>query len=515
MQAARYIPTQTGTGKERSLVPGLALMGVAVLVAIFAVIFTSDSLAAYPNLHLVPWLIGLGLLMAVPLVYLHYRGRLTFVDPLVFATLSYFFPAFVVGGLSFALGLSRPSFENLIQDPQYNLPLTIVLVGLGYAGLATGYLLPIGAKLGGWIADILPKADYKPDSLLFPGVLLLLAGLANTILAFVLGRFGYQRATEFTSYDGLIFFTTLFWVQASVLLWSVIFRKSKLDFIVIPIIGVLLFTSLTKFLYSGSRGNIIQIFLIITFSFILSGRRVSVKQGVIAGLLLTVGLTVGMIYGTTFRNVKGTEDAQSAEQYTENIFAAVEQVGRSDVYDTLTFGAVNFAERIDVLSTLAVVVSNYEELAPYEEIYGLSNNIWVDLSTFMIPRVIWPDKPVVADPRKYSDLYFDYSGSSYAITPIGDLLRNYGIIGIPIGMFVLGFLLRLFYRSLIEGQQPIVWRVTLFFMLLTSVSYEGFYGTIIPVFFKIGFISVIGILVVNMIAKRIETGSIKGISASS
>lgn len=508
MQAARYIPTQIGTGKERSLLPGLALMGVAVLVGFLAILFTSDSLDAYPNLHLVPWLLGLGIVMASPLVFLYYQGRLTFIDPLVFGTLSYFFPAFVVGGLSFALGLSKPTFEALIQDPAYTFPLTISLVGLGYAGLAAGYLLPVGAKVGGWVSGWLPKAEYSPDSLLLPGVILLFVGLANTILAFVLGRFGYQRAEEFTSYDGLIYFTTLFWVQASVLLWSVIFRKKKLDLILVPVIGVLLITSITKFLYSGSRGNIIQVFLIITFSFILSGRRVTVRQGVMAGLLLAVGLMIGMIYGTTFRSVKGTEDAQSAEQYTQNIFAAVDQVGRGDIYDTLTFGAVNFAERIDVLSTLAVVVSNYEELAPYEEIYGLNDNIWVDLTTFAIPRVIWPDKPVVADPRKYSDLYFDYSGSSYAITPIGDLLRNYGIIGIPVGMFVLGLLLRLFYRSLIEGQKPTIWRITLFFMLLTSVSYEGFYGTIIPVFFKIGFISVIGILVVNVIAKRIETGRI-------
>ena len=213
-----------------------------------------------------------------------------------------------------------------------------------------------------------------------------------------------------------------------------------------------------------------------------------------------------MIYGTTFRNVKGTEDTQSAEQYTDNIFVAVNQLGQGDVYETLTFGAVNFAERIDVLSTLAVVVSNYEQLAPYEELYGLDNNIWTDLSTFMIPRIIWPDKPVVADPRRYSDLYFDYSGSSYAITPIGDLLRNYGIVGIPIGMFILGLLLRLIHRALIDGQSVSIWRISLYFMLLTSVSYEGFYGTIVPVFFKVGFTSVIGILIVNVIARRIETG---------
>ncbi len=510
MQAAGQIQPRLGSGKDRSIVPGLILMSVAAFIGFLSILFASGSLDTYPNLYLVPWLLGLGAVMAVPSVFLYYRGRFTFVDPLVFATLSYFFPAFVIGGLFFAFGFSNPAFITLVQDPHYTLPLTISLVALGFAGLAAGYLVPLGAKFGGWIAAVLPKADYSPDSLITPGQILLLAGVMNTVLALVLGQFGYQRALEFTSYDGLIFFTTLFWVQASFLLWSVIFTRNKWDIVVAPIIFILLATSLTKFLYSGSRGNIIQIFLVITFAYILSGRRFSVRQGVAAGLLLTFGLTVGMIYGTTFRNVKGGEETQSAERYTENVLATMEQVGSTDLGDTLAFGASNFAERIDILSTLAVVVSNYEELAPYEEIYGLSDNIWIETTTFMFPRIIWPDKPVVSDARRYSDLYFDYGSSSFAITPIGDLLRNFGIVGIPIGMFVLGLVLRLIYSSLIEGQRPIIWRTTMYFMFITSVSYEGFYGTIIPVLFKIGFTSIIGILIVIIIAARIEKGLKRG-----
>lgn len=504
MQAAGQIHPRLGSGKDRSVVPGLILMGVAGFIGLLAVLFASGSLDSYPNLYLVPWLLGLGAVMAVPMTFLYYRDRFTFVDPLVFATLSYFFPAFVVGGLFFAFGFSQPAFINLVQDPHYTLPLTICLVALGFAGLSAGYLLPVGAKFGGWIAAWLPKADYSPDSLIMPGQILLLSGVMNTIVALVLGRFGYQRAIEFTSYDGLIFFTTLFWVQASFLLWSVIFKRNKWDFVVVPIIFILLATSLTKFLYSGSRGNVIQIFLVITFAYILSGRRFTVKQGVVAGVLLTIGLTIGMIYGTAFRNVKGGEETQTAEQYTENVFRTMEQVGGTDLGETLAFGASSFAERIDILSTLAVVVSNYEELAPYEELYGLNDNIWVETTNFMFPRIIWPDKPVVSDARRYSDLYFDYGGSSYAITPIGDLLRNFGIVGIPIGMFILGLVLRLIYSTLIENQAPIIWRLTLYFMLITSVSYEGFYGTIIPVLFKMGFTAIIGILIVSVIARQIE-----------
>jgi hypothetical protein len=508
MQAAGHIRNSVGSGKDRSIVPGLVLMGLALIISLFALLFVNGSFESYPFLFLLPWLFGLAVVMAIPMIILYYQGRFTFVDPLVFSVLSHFFPAYVVGGLFFAVGLSQPSFTSFIQDPHVTLPMTVVLVGLGYIGLAAGYLLPIGAKLGALTANRLPLADYSPKSLIFPSILLLLSGIMITIFTLILGRFGYQRAGEVASYDGLVFFTTLFWAQAGFMLWSIIFRQKKWDFIIIPIILLLAITSLTKFLYSGSRGNIIQIFLIVTFAFIFSGRRFSVKQGAIAAILLTIGLTIGMIYGTTFRNVKGSEESQSAEKYTENIFQTVDQVGKSDVYNTLIFGAVNFTERVDVLSTLAVVVSSHEQLKPYEEAYGLDDNIWNEMSTFMIPRVIWPDKPVVSDARRYSDLYFNYGGSSYAVTPVGDLLRNYGIVGIPIGMFVLGLILRFTYRSLVEGQSPVIWRLTLYFMLLASVSYEGFYGTIIPVLFKIGLTTVIGILFVNVIAKRIDKGNL-------
>ena len=483
---------------------GVGMMLLAVIVTIFILLFSSGSFESYPFLFLAPWLVALGVVMAIPMLYLYYKDRFTLVDPLVFATLSYFFPAFVVGGLFFATGLSQPSFTSFIQDAHYTLPLTVCLVGLGFSGLAAGYLLPIGAKFGSLVAPRLPEADPSPNSLILPGILLLLSGVMNSAFVLIMGRFGYQRATEINSYDGLIYLTTLFWVQASFLLWSIIFRQKKWNILILPILFLLFLTGLTKFLYMGNRGYVIQIFVVITFAFILSGRRFSIKQGVLAGTLLTFGLIAGMIYGTTFRNVKGTEESQSAEKYTENIFQAIDEVGKTDVYDSLAFGAVSFTERVDVLSTLAVVVSNYEQLAPYEELYGLDDNIWAETTTSLIPRVIWPDKPVVSDPRKYSELYFDFGGSSYAITPMGDLLRNYGIVGIPIGMFLIGLILRFIYASLVENQPGVLWRLTLFFMLLTSVSYEGFYGTIIPILFKVGLIAVIGIVIVSVIAKRID-----------
>lgn len=488
------------------MVPGVILMGLALIIAIFALLFANGSFDAFPYLFLVPWIFGLSIVMAAPMIILYYQGKFAFANPLVFATVSYLFPAFVVGGLFFSIGWSQPAFLSLIQDAHYTLPLTVVLVGLGYAGLAAGYLLPIGSKAASFIADRLPVANFSSTSFIVPGVLLLISGVMNSFIALVLGRFGYQKVGEISSYDGVVYLTTLFWMQGSFLLWLIIFRQKKWQVIFVPVVVLLVSTGISKFLFSGSRGSVIQIFLIVTFAFLLSGRKFTLKHGTVAGVLLMAGLIIGMVYGTTFRNVKGGEEQQSADRYAENIFATFDEVGRYDIYESASFGLTNLTERIDILSTLAVVVSNYEQLKPYEEAYGLSDNIWVDLTTFMFPRIVWEDKPIASDARKYSDLYFNFSGSSYAITPIGDLLRNYGIIGVPIGMFVIGVCLRFMYRALVEGQAPVIWRLTLYFMLLTSISYEGFYGTIIPVLFKVGLTAIVGILFVTLIAKRIEQG---------
>jgi len=488
-------------GGDRTILVGAALMAITALVAAFALFATTDTFRSFPYLFLVPWIIGLAIVMAVPSLILYYKGKFSFADPIVFATWSYFFPAFVMGGLFFSFGLSQPYYLAYTQDIPYTLPLTVGLVALGFTGLSVGYFLPIGEKIGAFFERLLPKADQAPPKYIGPGIILLMLGIFNTILAFVLGVFGYQRAEEISSYDGLIYLTSLLWMQASFLLWNVLFRKKQITVSSVIVFVLLVSTATSKALLAGNRGSALILFEIIVLAYVLSGRQLKIRQIVVSGIVLTVLLIGGMIYGTTFRNIKGGESQQSFEKYTDDIGRTFDQIGKSGSSESLQFGVDRLAERLDILTTLSVVVSNYEQLAPYEEAYDLDNNIWKDMTIFLIPRVIWKDKPSASDARKYSDLYFNQNDTSFAITPIGDLLRNFGVVGIFVGMLVIGFFLRVIYRALVESQKLSIWRVTLYFMLLMSVSYEAFYGTIIPTFIKMGFVALIGILLVSLLAK--------------
>ncbi|MDQ3322314.1 MAG: hypothetical protein M3525_07780, partial [Acidobacteriota bacterium] len=268
------------------------------------------------------------------------------------------------------------------------------------------------------------------------------------------------------------------------------------------VIGLLLTTSLTKSAFQGNRGSLIQVFILIAFAFVMSGRKIRFKEKIIAAFLISFALIVGMIYGTTFRNIKQTQERMEIGQYSEIILETFDKISDQDLVETLADGFGSLAERIESVSSLAVVVSNYEKLMPYEESYGIDNGIWKESITFFIPRVIWNDKPIATDPKKYADLYFNYSENSFTLTPMGDLLRNFGPVGVPLGMLFLGFVLRIIYAGLIENQNFSFWRATLFYMLISAVSYEGSYGLIIPALFKFGFIAFVGILIVRFFAGK-------------
>lgn len=506
--ALPYNYSKVGISPDRSVAPGLILMGSVLFVVFLIFLLSSGVNSSFPYMFLLPWIIAMALVFSAPLVILHFRGKFSFADPICFAVWSYFFPVFIIGGIFLATGLSQPYFLSYIQDPEYNLPYTAVLIMAGFAAMCIGYFLPFGKKIGEAIERRLPKANYDPASLFVPAMLLMILGFVNTAVAVFLGVIGYQRAEEIQSYDGLIFLSTLLWLQGCFLLWYIVFRLNSINFRHILVLGLTLATVFIKAAFSGSRGGLLQFFLLIVFAFALSGRKLRFRHGIIAGAFLAVGILGGTIYATLFRQVKGDESQVNAAQYSENVFDTFEQLGRQSNAEALELGFNTLYTRLDVLSSAAVVVSNYEQLQPYEESYGLDNNIYKDLTTFFIPRVIWADKPMASDPRRYSDLYFNYGESSFAITPIADLLRNYGLAGVPIGMLLFGIVLRMIYRTLVEDQSSIVWRLALYFMMIILVSYEGFYSIMIQNIFKFGITSVAGILVLFLFARALGHRSV-------
>lgn len=495
-------------GNERAnfIVPVAILWGLVVLAVIGFIWVDNDFGRTMSSLYLLPWCILAGICVLAPSLYFYFAGKFDLFNPLVFAAWGYVFPAFIGGGVIIAFGWVNPYFLSFIEDQHYNLPLTLFYIGIGFVGLTVGYFLPIGKYFAGKLEPRLPKWDWSPDKVWLPGVLLLLVGIGFNVLGFIQGLLGYQRNIEINVFDGLLFFLLTVLTEGTVLLWLAIFTTTRRDGIYYIMLTFLILFLPIRMAVLGSRSSLIIGLLPIAMAFLYSGRRLKLKTTLIFGIIAFLAVAIGITYGTTFRNIKGSEARMSAGDYFGQVGATFEYLGREDPVKLAGDSAQALADRIENLSSVAVVVANYEKLAPYEASYGLENNILNDLYTSFIPRFFWTDKPPTSDTRAYSDLYFNYNENSFAISPFADLLRNFGPIGVPLGMLLLGVYLRFIYAALIDTPNPAMWKKVAYFPLLTIVSYESFYATIFPSVIRIIFVLALSLLLVNLLI-RTKTGS--------
>lgn len=492
---------KTGGTRSSLAFPIAVLWGLVVATVLVLIWLETDSSELQSGLYLLPWVALAGACVLAPSAYLFYKGKFDLFHPLVFAAWSYVFPAFVVGGVIVAFGWVNPFFLSFIEDPQYNLPLTLVYVSIGFIGLSVGYFLPFGRYFAERVEPRLPHWHWDPDHVWLPGMLLLLIGIGFNILGFIQGILGYQRNIEVNVFDGLLFFLLTILTEGTVLLWLAIFSTKRRDGIFYIMLVVLVLFLPLRMAVIGSRGSLVMGLMPIAMAFGYSGRKLKWQTGAAFAALGAVAIFVGIVYGTTFRNIKGSEARMDAGDYLGQVSATITYLTEEDPSRVFDQSLQALADRIENLSSLGVVVANYEKLAPYEESYGLRDNIINDLYTSFIPRFIWNDKPPTSDARAYSDLYFNYGENSFAISPFGDLLRNFGPIGVPIGMLILGIYLRLIYSALIDTANPAIWKKVAYFPLLTIVSYESFFATIFPSVVRVVFVIIISLFLANLLVR--------------
>lgn len=467
------------------LMPVMVLWGAAVILGLLFLWFVSDFGESFGSYYLIPWSIVAGVFILAPSAVIFYKSRIDLFHPLVFGVWSYIFPAFVLGGFILAFGLSNPYFLPFIENPRFNIPLSLAYVVIGYYGVVAGFYAPFNKSLVRRTRDLLPGWKWEANDLWLAGLTLMGIGIGLNVLGLIQGVLGFQRIDESGIFDALLYYLTIIYTIGNLLLWIAVFQtklKTGVYYLVIAMLSLLV---PIKMALQGSRGSLMLSILPIAMAFWYSGRRLRWHHSVVFGGALALAIAIGVVYGTTFRNIKGSEARINAGDYVGQVVETIDYISRTEISVLAGQGSDTLFQRIENLSSLAVVVANYEKLEAYEESYGLKNNIINDLLNAFIPRFVWPDKPPTSDARAYSDLYFNYADNSFAITPFGDLLRNFGFFGIPLGMFIVGVYLRLIYSTLIDTSEPRIWKKMAYFPLLTVISYEAFYATLFPSFLRV------------------------------
>ena len=455
--------------------------------------------------YLLPWVMLAVCIALIPLLIESRRKKFDAFSPPVYAVWSHFAPAYIIGVLAIVYGW-RPYFFSLVPNPDLTFPRTVGYICMGFAALFAGFYLPLGRRIGARIAAALPARTWQPQQVIVPALLLLACTGGLTYIAFSQGLAGYQVADEVGTFDAALLIATItLGGTATLLLWLVVFQAPTLTKTTMIALAVLIGWTLLEVLVSGRRGALYQAIRLAAGAFWLSGRRIHPRHAIVFGGAAAVAIFVGMVYGTTFRVVKGSEGQIPLSRYVPLAMRAAQISVERGLAGNVAYVSRNLSERLaEISATVAVVVGNYERLEPFEEEFGLKNNIVNSLAASVIPRFVWPEKPSVSDPRALGELYFRFV-NSFAITPVGDLIRNFGPIGIPLGMGLLGFLFRVLYATLIEGQQATMWRTTAYLVLLTSVSFENFYSAILPTTLRTGLFLVVALLLVDLFT-RIRLG---------
>ncbi|MGQ0542143.1 MAG: hypothetical protein ACT4O9_09890, partial [Blastocatellia bacterium] len=141
------ISKHTGSSSDNrlGLLYSVALLWGAMILTVGVFIwYTGEFSGSRDNYYLLPWCFATGIVVIAPIAYTIYQRKFDPYHPVVFASWSFFFPGFFIGGLTLALGLSQPYYLAYVLDERYNLPLTFLYVILGFMGLFVGFALPFG-----------------------------------------------------------------------------------------------------------------------------------------------------------------------------------------------------------------------------------------------------------------------------------------------------------------------------------------------------------------------------------
>lgn len=506
-----------------------ALLGLGVLTA--AAIGASRVVETLHTQSLLPWVA-----LATGVIAWTFRRprQVDLFDPVVFVSWTHYAPVYVVGAFLLAAGIVPYPYAGLIPDAVSACALALLYIVIGYLALRLGGRWQGVGSLATRVARLLPAAP-APRTIPLGAILCLVAiGAVANYEAFRVGIIGFAIARPPGPFDAAASYTAALMSLGHFLFWFRWFDPQQVRpsaaALVVPLFVVVFAMTL-----NGNRGALFSAYLTAAFAYRLARGRLTLRQHVVVVTLAFLALGAGMVFGTAFRILKGgetgaptaaTATTDTAPTRSTGDAAATPRPGekpgpaptvprpsltrqfemaaattRSLASDPGSVRAMNIlatvGQRLNLLSDLSVAVARYRQLRPLEAEAGVAD-LWTMTWTSVVPRALWPGKPRVGNVRAFSALYFGWDGNSYAWTPPGDLIRNVGTPGMPLGMAVLGVVLGTLSAALVGfGPAVIAERGALFAMLLVTTNLEGPYGLLLPTMLRIGVVVLFGLGVVR------------------
>lgn len=299
--------------------------------------------------------------------------------------------AFTVGARLAGGATARAPLQYADNDPRRRLRVIVALFVLGTAGTGIG----IASGTVGYTADP-GSAAWLPFAQVFVQ-LAALSGLA--VLACSLQAFGAG--------DG---------------------RAKRALPVLISIQVVIGFAA-------GFKGAALMPLVLAGLAFVACSGRIPWRPMLIAGIAaILVIIPANSVYRSVLRPMPGATQDRSAAALAVEAQRLV-------------------LMRYRLIDHVALIDDRTPEIYPYA-----GGHRYAQLPALvLVPRVLWQDKPLLNDGMTFSHTYWEVPQSIKTSTPLtqpGDLLRNFGPLGVGIGLGIWGLLVGLFTRICLRCRSP-------------------------------------------------------------
>jgi hypothetical protein len=461
-----------------------------------------------------PWAALLSLLCGtIALVPLWYAYRFRWVsdlaDPIILAGWVFWLPMFGVGGVALALGWNEPYYLDLLADPSRSLAAAELWAIVGFIALAAGAALPQAWRLGELLERHLPRGAWPRGQSTLAAWALVASGTAVSAWGLLTDRLGYA-ATANQTISPLPAYLQTMTLLGMALLWFDLLRTPR------PwmwkqwsTIGALLVVIGANAALSESRAALISVVLAAMLVAALSNRA---PAGRSVALLVGIGvaaLVIGGLFVSAYRDVRA-ERAQVVEEVGrpsssrfDDVVEAAGDIGERGPVQNVEYLRDRGVQRLEAPAGLAVLVARHRELDAAEARRGAPRVLDATFGAF-IPRAVWSSKPATGDSTTISVLYFEYEDSAFPVTPMGDLLRDLGPLAVPLGMVLMGFVLRVLHEALLSGRELSAGRVAAYVVLIIRAPswFEGFYATFLADLVRVGFVVAVALGFVSLVARQ-------------
>jgi hypothetical protein len=328
--------------------------------------------------------------------------------------------------------------------------------------------------LGAWLAapgtsTERPERSLAPSTVPSSAALLVMfaASVVGTTISFALGTYGYisdpaavSRASSFIEILGLAAPIGHFVVIATAVSY---FATGERRLMVLLIVFVT--TQMIVGYVAGFKGAFLLPLVFVVGAYVLARRRWPVVPiAVTLVCIFVIVVPTNERYREAVRTESMTPEAALSEAVT---------VGLDFSPSTVLSSTVDYvATRFRSIDSVALILDQTPSPFPYAD----GDNYALLPAIAVVPRAVWRGKPTFDQASQFTHTYRQVSmdvRSSTPLTQVGDLYRNFGYLGVVVGLFCVGLLAGGGMRAFRRFQSPRAQFMYVYVVMTIVISVES------------------------------------------